>query len=645
VSIVSLDDDVKTWTATANEPFINLSASGGVSPSNLGVSINTAGLTIEGSPYRGKVFIVINGQDRAEVNVNVQIVPDAAPAPVLNVVPNIISANVLEGEQMTPIAVQVTSLDGESYPFVSLVRTEGLEVIPAAGQTPGFITLSVDTTVLEASPVPYDFQMEVVAPDLFESPGSVALRVNVVDPDEAGQLRVVPRSLTMGAPEGSEDVVSEVIQVSTRGGLERPFVVLEPAEPWLSATASGLRTPGSIRVEADPTGLTANDSPLEGSVTLRAGEETVVIPVTLLIGEVPPVAEAGENATTAPTHFTLDAGASNSPLDRDITFAWSQIDGPEVDLSDVDTPNPSFLAVEAAEYTFEVTVTDTEGLSNADIVVVTVPDVSPTANAGVDLAFFLETESRQLQLFGARSADANGTQLQFLWEQVGGPEVTLSNPQEAEATFDVSAAGQYTFDLTVFDGAGNAGTDRVNYTVHAPDDTVPTAIVTAQDNLLVNLTASLDGSASSTGGDGDELTFAWRQVSGPLGILNDADASVASFEAQAPGVAVFELVVSDGTHDSAPAIVEVAVDERGNQVPTADSSLEAVTVTDLSEGLLLDATASSNGEEDPDGDLLSHFWSLGEGTETDVRPTEDTRIWTTNPHLTGAFEFSLRVSD
>ena len=73
------------------------------------------------------------------------------------------------------------------------------------------------------------------------------------------------------APEGSEEILSEVIQVSTRGGLERPFVVLEPSDPWLSATASGLRTPGSIRVEADPTGLTANDSPLQGSVTLRAG--------------------------------------------------------------------------------------------------------------------------------------------------------------------------------------------------------------------------------------------------------------------------------------------------------------------------------------------------------------------------------------
>lgn len=68
----------------------------------------------------------------------------------------------------------------------------------------------------------------------------------------------------------------------------------------------------------------------------------------------------------------------------------------------------------------------------------------------------------------------------------------------------------------------------------------------------------LDGSESYDP-EGYELTWQWTQVHGPAVQLRGYDTPNPEFDAAAPGVHSFELVVDDGIQESDPDVVDVIV--------------------------------------------------------------------------------------
>jgi hypothetical protein len=102
---------------------------------------------------------------------------------------------------------------------------------------------------------------------------------------------------------------------------------------------------------------------------------------TVNVGWIPeaPVANAGADQTVDEGNtVTLDGSGSTDP-DNDIdSYQWVQLVGTSVTLSDATNSQPTFLppAVDAngAEFTFKLTVTDSEGLTSDDEVTVTVND-------------------------------------------------------------------------------------------------------------------------------------------------------------------------------------------------------------------------------------------------------------------------------
>jgi uncharacterized protein YegL len=117
-----------------------------------------------------------------------------------------------------------------------------------------------------------------------------------------------------------------------------------------------------------------------------------------------PVAEAGpDQDVDAGTQVTLDARASDDP-DADVcpnnelggslggaaplTYAWRQVSGPTVTLTDADLATPQFdtTGIDGA-LVFEVTVTDTRGGTDSDTVTVTVATPPPVLDA-VELVGF-----------------------------------------------------------------------------------------------------------------------------------------------------------------------------------------------------------------------------------------------------------------
>jgi hypothetical protein len=88
----------------------------------------------------------------------------------------------------------------------------------------------------------------------------------------------------------------------------------------------------------------------------------------------PPVADAGAGKTVASgTGFTLDATGSRDPDGDPLTYHWQQLGGPAATLRDEDLARAAVDGVRGpATLWFLVTVTDPQGLSAVDDIVVNV---------------------------------------------------------------------------------------------------------------------------------------------------------------------------------------------------------------------------------------------------------------------------------
>ena len=114
---------------------------------------------------------------------------------------------------------------------------------------------------------------------------------------------------------------------------------------------------------------------------------------------------------------------------------------------------------------------------------------------------------------------------------------------------------------------------------------------------------TLDGSASYDPDD-DPLTYAWQFVTVPQGsasALTGADTVNPTFVPDRKGDYVIQLIVNDGTLDSAPDTVVVTV---GNRPPVANAG--------LNQSLFLGGNVTLDGSDssDPDGDSLTYAWTV-----------------------------------
>ncbi|MEW5800484.1 MAG: PKD domain-containing protein, partial [bacterium] len=116
-------------------------------------------------------------------------------------------------------------------------------------------------------------------------------------------------------------------------------------------------------------------------------------------------------------------------------------------------------------------------------------------------------------------------------------------------------------------------------------------------------TVTLDGKGSSDV-DGDALTYSWSFVSRPSGssaVLSNPAAINPAFVVDVPGTYVAQLIVNDGTVNSAPDTVVIGTE---NTAPVADAGPDRTAhVTDT-------VTLDGKGSSDVDGDALTYSWSF-----------------------------------
>lgn len=110
-------------------------------------------------------------------------------------------------------------------------------------------------------------------------------------------------------------------------------------------------------------------------------------------------------------------------------------------------------------YLLRVRITDGRNVL-ADSLIVRVTQRPPAASAGRDQQVRY-VDAGTVTLDGTGSRDPDEDDLTYVWMQISGPGVALTNEKTARPVFRPPAAGDYRFRLRVFDGADSSAVSLV----------------------------------------------------------------------------------------------------------------------------------------------------------------------------------------
>ncbi|MCB0494722.1 MAG: tandem-95 repeat protein [Cyclobacteriaceae bacterium] len=354
-----------------------------------------------------------------------------------------------------------------------------------------------------------------------------------------------------------------------------------------------------------------------------------------------PTVDAGaDQIINLPTNSTNISGTASDSDGTIATYSWAKISGPAgITLQNQTTATLTVTNLSAGVFTFRLTVTDNEGATNFDDVIVTVNSVNqaPVANAGPNKTITLPLNS--LVLMGS-GTDADGTIASYLWTKINGPSVTMSNTSTPNLSLSNLLEGSYSFRLTVSDDDGATGTSDVSVTVQ-PEivNQPPTSSAGADQSIqLPTNSISLFGSGSDT--DGSVVSYLWSQISGPTATLSNTTSPTLGVSNMLEGVYLFELVVTDDDGATASDDIQVTVlNSSVNLAPVANAG------SDLSINLPTNSTNVNGSGSDSDGTIQSYLWEQLSGPSSATFVNETTSTLTISDCVEGIYTLRLTVTD
>ena len=331
---------------------------------------------------------------------------------------------------------------------------------------------------------------------------------------------------------------------------------------------------------------------------------------------VAPTAEAGPDQSV-PLGATVNlSGAQSTDPDgpQPLTYAWQfthRPPGSSAVLSNAAAINPSFVADVAGLYVVDLVVGDGLANSSPDSVAISTQNSAPVAHAGPDQSAFV---GDRVVVDGSASTDVDGDFIAYQWTLVGRPPgsaaALTTNPKSPAASFVVDVEGTYAVQLVAFDGRQRSAPDVALITTgNTPPVANPKASCAAAPNVdcsaPIGSLITLDGSAS-TDVDGNPLTYAWSLVGRPAGsaaVLSAPTSISTTFQTDVPGNFAAQLIVNDGSSNSAPKTVTVT---STNVKPVAAATVNPISIASLPQLVQLDGSGST----DPEGQGLTYAWSL-----------------------------------
>ena len=237
---------------------------------------------------------------------------------------------------------------------------------------------------------------------------------------------------------------------------------------------------------------------------------------------------------------------------------------------------------------------------------------APVANAGGDQAVGVP---ETVTLNGGASTDPDGNPLTYAWSLAAPPGSTaaLSSATAAQPSFVADVAGTYTAQLVVNDGTVNSAPDTVTIVASlppAPAPNLPPAADAGTNQAVgVGQTVTLDGTGSSDP-EGSAVTYAWSLTPPPgsTAALSSATAAQPTFVADVAGTYTAQLVVNDGTVNSAPATVTIVASLASAPAPNLPPAADAG--TNQAVGVGQTVTLDGTGSSDPEGSAVTYAWSF-----------------------------------
>ncbi|XP_054873762.1 dyslexia-associated protein KIAA0319-like protein isoform X2 [Amphiprion ocellaris] len=289
----------------------------------------------------------------------------------------------------------------------------------------------------------------------------------------------------------------------------------------------------------------------------------------------PPVAVVSPKfqEISLPTSSTVIDGSQSTDDDKVVLWHWEEVKGPlREEKVSADTQVLTLTSLVPGNYTFNLTVTDSDGATNwtqATLSVNKAKDYRPVANAGPNQV--IQLPRNHISLYGNQSTDDHDS-LSYEWSL--SPEskdkvVEMQGVRTPILQLSAMQEGDYTFQLTVTDSAGQQDTAQVTVIVQPENNKPPSADAGPEKELTLPVDrTTLDGSKSSD--DQKIATYHWKKTSGPDGVkIENADSAVATLTGLEVGTYEFTLTVTDDRKLEDSDTVTVIVKEEVDHPPVA----------------------------------------------------------------------------
>ena len=327
-----------------------------------------------------------------------------------------------------------------------------------------------------------------------------------------------------------------------------------------------------------------------------------------------------------------------------LTFLWGEVGTTFGGLTDSDELSASYVIPDAAAnqiVRLRLTVTDTEGDVGSDDVLI---HVGGPITSIVEAHITLPDGRRFAETYGdvqlsAQNSSGEGN-LSFLWTQVSGVDVDIEDDTEIVATFatpEVPMAGSnLVFRLRVRDQVyvtDNTREDTVEVTIIIENVNKPPVAQAGSDRVVnegsvVTLDASGSTDPDDVGGQATTISsYSWMLFSrmpstAPVGILEDANSSVATFitvNVSVDVVYTFRVTVADTDGLTNDADVNVTVNRLPNSVPVVVPEITSSDSDDVfvgnrfvvSEGATI--TLDGSDSTDEGGEIVGYSWAQVSG--------------------------------